>query len=116
MVSVINITRGSYHKLQFNIGDSQDVSGYTITFSMDNDPIAVPNPAIMKTSGSGIDMTDASTGTIYVELTEADTRALEVSTHTLEYRYDLLFEKDSKPEVWHKGMAIVENPVYLAPE
>ena len=111
MVDNINIMRGSYHKLQFNIGSGQNVSAYTITFSMDNSP-AVPNPAIMKTNGSGIDMSSASTGIIYVELTEADTRGLATGG----YQYDLWFEIDNKPEVWHKGYAEVLNPVYLAPE
>ena len=98
---------GTYNELQFDIGDNDDVSGSDISFYVAKG--FKREFLLTKTSSDGIDMTDASTGSIYVEITVADTKTLGEGTFDIELR----FEIDSKPEIWYQDKLIIKPAIYV---
>lgn len=111
MTIVIDAVIGDDVYQTFNItedGAAKDVSSYTITFSV-TDELSDLTAIIQKTDSSGIDMTDAATGTIIVELTQTDTKSMEVGN----YHFDLKFELAGKVSTWAIGTMSFTEPAWL---
>lgn len=107
-ITDIKIKIGTYNDLTFLIGDSEDVSSHTITMSVDSEK-GKAIPTFQATDTSGIDMTDAATGTIIVNMTVADAASLGLGT----FYADLRFEIGGKPEIWWEGNLTIEQALYV---
>jgi hypothetical protein len=108
MDNAVEITIGTYESITFTIkenGSPKNVASFAITFSLGTGK----ETPIQKTNGSGIDMTNASSGVIVVELSAEDTASL----FPIGYQYELRGSIDSKPEVWKTGGISVVKPFYL---
>jgi hypothetical protein len=114
-LTTLSVYAGEYLSQRFTIkedGVVKNVSSYTISFSITR-TLGTSDTIIQKTSGSGIDMTNASSGIIDVTLTVNDTKALDALDGLTMFYYDLRGEIDSKPEVWLTGQLHLKIPAYI---
>src|SRR5437868_6230179 len=110
---------GKYKRLIFTVLDAdtsqpQDITGATFKFTIKRSRLQDPDYAalVLKTSASGITITDALNGAGRIDISPGDTSALPLVDQPADY--DLQIIRGSNPEIIASGNCFIKVPVTRA--